>query len=91
MDSIVDDLRRKINEGEKEEEMLQKALKQEKKENKDEFEVVNNALETLGFSSNLKYGAKAKLRKICSRFLRLSYLLDFMSTEALSNIYLLSI
>lgn len=56
-----------------------------------EYPIVNPALEELGFKSTLKYGSKSKLRKICSRFLRLSYLIDFMSIEALANIYLMSI
>jgi len=39
----------------------------------------------------MKYGHKSKLREECSRFLRFSYLLDFLAMEALSNIYLNSI
>lgn len=49
------------------------------------------ALAELGFKSQLNYGKKSELRKICSRFLRFSYLMDFIATEALTNIYLLSV
>lgn len=48
-------------------------------------------LEKIGFKPDLKYGAKSELRKKCSRFLRFSYLLDFIALEALSNIYLNSV
>ena len=51
----------------------------------------NPTLEALGFKHSLKYGPKANLRKACSKFLRFSYLLDFLATEALTNIYLLSV
>ena len=51
----------------------------------------NPTLEALGFSHSLKYGPRSKLRKACTRFLRFSYLLDFLATEALTNIYLFSV
>ena len=51
----------------------------------------NPTLEALGFNHNLKYGPRSKLRKACSKFLRFSYLLDFLATEALTNIYLFSV
>lgn len=51
----------------------------------------NPTLEALGFKHSLKYGPRSNLRKACSRFLRFSYLLDFLATEALTNIYLLSV
>lgn len=47
--------------------------------------------EQLGFKHNLKYGPRSKLRRACSRFLRFSYLLDFIALEALSNIYVESV
>ena len=47
--------------------------------------------EDLGFKPNLKYGGKSNLRKECSRFLRFAYLLDFVTMEALTNIYLNSV
>ena len=43
--------------------------------------------EQLGFKHNLKYGPRSKLRRACSRFLRFSYLLDFLALDSLSNIY----
>ena len=48
-----------------------------------------NVTELLG--PNLKYGTRSELRKACSRFLRFSYLLDFVTMEALSNIYINSV
>lgn len=47
--------------------------------------------EQLGFKQNLKYGPRSKLRKSCSRFLRFSYLLDFIALETLANIYVDSV
>lgn len=48
----------------------------------------NVAFEALGFPGNLAYGHRAALRRECARFLRLSYLIDFMSMKALGDIYL---
>ena len=39
----------------------------------------------------MKYDPKSDLRKECSRFLRFAYLLDFVTMEALTNIYLNSV
>ena len=39
----------------------------------------------------MTYGHRASLRKECSRFLRFAYLVDFISLEALKNIYLGSV
>ena len=47
--------------------------------------------EQLGFKHNLKYGPRSKLRRACSRFLRFSYLLDFVALDALSGIYIDSV
>lgn len=47
--------------------------------------------EQLGFKHNLKYGPRSKLRRACSRFLRFSYLLDFLALDALANIYIESV
>ena len=47
--------------------------------------------EDLGFKPNMKYGPKSDLRKECSRFLRFAYLLNFVTMEALTNIYLNSV
>ena len=51
----------------------------------------NPTLEALGFKHSLKYGPRSNLRKACSKFLRFSYLLDFLALESLTNIYLLSV
>lgn len=47
--------------------------------------------EQLGFKHNLKYGPRSKLRLSCSRFLRFSYLLDFVALETLANIFVESV
>jgi dynein heavy chain len=47
----------------------------------------NNVFEKLGFPDNMTYGHRSSLRKECSRFLRFAYLVDFLSLEALANIY----
>ena len=36
----------------------------------------------------MNYEARSELRKLCSRFLRFSYLVDFLALEAMRNIYL---
>jgi hypothetical protein len=51
----------------------------------------NPKFEDLGFSSTLKYGMRKQLRRACSRFLRFSYILDFLTLESLSEIYIGSI
>jgi len=47
----------------------------------------NNVFEKLGFPEGMTYGHRSSLRKECSRFLRYAYLVDFLSLEALANIY----
>jgi dynein heavy chain len=47
----------------------------------------NNAFEKLNFPSGMTYGHRSSLRKECSKFLRFAYLVDFISLEALANIY----
>ena len=49
------------------------------------------ALEKIGFKPDLMYKQRAELRDQCSRFLRFSYLLDFIAMDALTNIYLNSV
>lgn len=51
----------------------------------------NPTLAEFGFPTKLKYGTRSEMRKNCSRFLRFSYLMDFVATEALTNIQLQSI
>ena len=49
-----------------------------------------NVFESFGFPEFLNYGHRSLLRNECSRFLRLAYLLDFITIEALGNMYILS-
>ena len=46
----------------------------------------NPILAEFGLPQKLKYGTRSELRKNCSRFLRFSYLMDFIATESLANI-----
>ncbi len=50
-----------------------------------------SAYENLGFSDNMNYEKRSELRKECSKFLRFSYLADFLALESLSNIYIYSV
>ena len=50
-----------------------------------------NVFEALGFPEFLNYVHRSMLRHECSRFLRLAYLLDFMTVEAEGNMYLNSV
>lgn len=51
----------------------------------------SNVFEKLGFPEGMTYGHRSSLRKECSRFLRFAYLIDFLSLEALANIYIGSV
>mgnify|MGYP001297544566 FL=1 len=46
-----------------------------------------SAYENLGFPDNMDYERRSELRKECSKFIRFSYLLDFLALNALSTIY----
>ena len=48
----------------------------------------NAVFEAIGFPGNLIYGHRAALRRECMRFLRLAYLVDFLSVKSLGDIYL---
>ena len=50
-----------------------------------------NVFEKLGFPEGMTYGHRSSLRKECSRFLRFAYLVDFLSLESLTNIYIGSV
>jgi dynein heavy chain len=39
----------------------------------------------------MTYEKRSELRKECSKFLRFSYLVDFLAMESLSNIFMLSV
>jgi hypothetical protein len=91
MDQIVEELRQKINEVEEEEAVVTDFIKSQKSREMTTLEIGVSPLEALGFRSNLKYGPKAKLRKLCSRFLRISYLFDFITTASLADLLISSI
>lgn len=42
----------------------------------------------LGFPAGMTYAHRSSLRKECTRFLRFAYLVDFLSLESLSQIYI---
>jgi dynein heavy chain len=43
--------------------------------------------EKMGFPENMSYDQRSDLRKECSRFVRFTYLADFLALESLQNIY----
>ena len=88
MNKTLDNLRQK--EAEPEEESSKTDFKSDTLQPKPAVNT-NPTLEALGFKANLKYDPRSKLRTACSRFLRFSYLLDFLATEALTNIFILSV
>ena len=47
--------------------------------------------EKMGFPENMSYGQRSVLRKECSRYIRFSYLADFIALESLHNLYLMSV
>jgi hypothetical protein len=47
----------------------------------------SNAFDAIGFPEGMTYGHRSSVRKECVRFLRFAYLVDFLSLEALANIY----
>lgn len=61
------------------------------KKNQNFFRLKESAYENLGFSDNMSYEKRSELRKECSKFLRFSYLVDFLAMESLSRIFLYSI
>ena len=60
-------------------------------ENTNLFRLKESAYENLGFPESLSYEKRSELRKECSKFLRFSYLVDFLAMEALKNIYVMSV
>ena len=48
----------------------------------------NNTYDKLGFPAGMTYAHRSSLRKECTRFLRFAYLVDFLSLEALTHIYI---
>ena len=51
----------------------------------------STALRAINFPENMTYGHRSILRRECSRFLRLAYLLDFMIMQSLGDIYINSV
>ena len=47
----------------------------------------DNAYEQLGFGLKMSYEARSELRKECSKFVRFSYLVDFIFQQSLGDIY----
>lgn len=60
-------------------------------ENQNLFRLKESAYENLGFPDSMNYERRSELRRECSKFLRFSYLVDFLSMEALKNIYVFSV
>ena len=60
-------------------------------ENQNLFRLKESAYENLGFPDSMDYERRSELRRECSKFLRFSYLVDFLSMEALKNIYVFSV
>ena len=91
IDKTLENLRQK--ETEPEDETAKQDFRTAAAETSQPKQIVNTnpTLEALGFKHSLKYGPRSNLRKACSKFLRFSYLLDFLALEALTNIYLLSV
>lgn len=102
---IIKNLQNKITKDSDNEDTAKNNFAQEENDQKKAYEISMNkdqpnamktsdadrVYENLGFKPNLKYGGKSNLRKECSRFLRFSYLLDFVTMDALRNIYLNSV
>jgi len=51
----------------------------------------DNVFERLGFPEGMTYGHRSSLRKECSRFLRFAFIIDFISLESLTKIYVGSV
>jgi dynein heavy chain len=50
-----------------------------------------NKFEALQFPAGMTYAHRSSLRKECTRFLRFAYLVDFLSLESLTHIYINSL
>ena len=55
------------------------------------FRLKESAYENLGFPDDMLYERRSELRKECSKFIRFSYLIDFLAMDALKNIYTFSV
>ena len=93
MKEVLDNLKKRVHDLNDEEDQVTLEIKKSKETGgnipeQNESSSYNPALAAIGFPSKLKYGTRSELRKNCSRFLRFSYLMDFVATEALTNIQL---
>ena len=68
--------------------MIRKYIEKEREQKNSKQEPI---YEQLGFSGVLKYDQRSELREACNRFLRFSFLLDYVALWSLSKIYLYSI
>lgn len=83
-EQIVGEITMDETNAQKDPEPKQNAASMKKKE-------TNSVYEELEFPAGMTYAHRSSLRKECSRFLRFAYLADFLSLEALSNIYIESV
>jgi dynein heavy chain len=51
-------------------------------ENQKFFRIKESAYENLKFPDNMSYEKRSELRKECSRFIRFSYLIDFLALDS---------
>lgn len=78
----LDILRTKHNQKQNEEE-----FGKQNENKKKQFRTSESPCENLGFPDNMIYDKRAQLRKECSKFIRFSYLIDFIALESLKNVY----
>ena len=91
IEQVLKELRQKESEQTEQPTAKQEVLKGSDFHKPKQIVNTNQTLEELGFKHDMNYGPKSNLRKNCMRFLRFSYLLDFLTTEALTNIYIHSV
>ena len=84
--ACLDELRRKQYQKEKDDDMMRPQNDQQQHPRYKE-----TAYENLGFPDNMTYEDRSELRKECSRFLKFSYLVDFIALNSLKNIYTFSV
>ena len=90
MKEVMGNLRRKVLDlndmDDKVAQILPKSIEVANSEQADLGGGFNRLLAEFGLPQKLKYGTRSELRKNCTRFLRFSYLMDFIATESLANI-----
>ena len=89
MDAKIQKIKKQM---EDEEEELEKMIPRiDLKENHDSNKDNRNKFEAVGFPPNVKFSIVNKLRNSSIKFIRFSYLLDFLAIEALSRAYIVSL